>query len=100
VAALFLRKHFHSNAGRFANRPYNKTEIRWSPDRRIQNRIIKTDQSNPHPLWQRNYYEHVIRCENELNKIREYIVNNPMSWEMMRTSCPDSTSTIPTGKYL
>jgi len=33
------------------------------------------------PLWQRNYYEHVIRCENELNKIREYIVNNPMSWE-------------------
>ena len=29
-------------------------------------------------LWQRNYYEHVIRDENELNRIREYIINNPL----------------------
>jgi hypothetical protein len=28
-------------------------------------------------LWQRGYYEHVIRNEIELAKIREYIVNNP-----------------------
>jgi len=33
-------------------------------------------------LWQRNYYEHVIRTEKELNQIREYIVNNPMQWEL------------------
>lgn len=32
-------------------------------------------------LWQRNYYEHAIRNENELNKIREYIANNPLNWE-------------------
>jgi REP element-mobilizing transposase RayT len=32
-------------------------------------------------LWQRNYYEHVIRTEKELNQIREYIVNNPMQWQ-------------------
>jgi len=25
-------------------------------------------------LWQRNYYEHIIRDENELNRIREYII--------------------------
>ncbi len=31
-------------------------------------------------LWQRNYYEHIIRNENELNRIREYIVNNPTQW--------------------
>lgn len=31
-------------------------------------------------LWQRNYYEHVIRNEDELNKIREYIVLNPATW--------------------
>jgi len=29
------------------------------------------------PLWQWNYYEHVIRNERALNKIREYILNNP-----------------------
>jgi len=32
-------------------------------------------------LWQRNYYEHIIRNESELNKIREYIINNPLNWE-------------------
>ncbi len=33
-------------------------------------------------LWQRNYWEHIIRDESELNRIREYIQNNPAQWEM------------------
>lgn len=33
-------------------------------------------------LWQRNYYEHIIRDENELIRIREYIRNNPFRWDM------------------
>ena len=33
------------------------------------------------PVWQRNYYERVIRNERELIKIREYIHFNPMKWE-------------------
>ncbi|MDA8079106.1 MAG: hypothetical protein M0Z79_09235 [Nitrospiraceae bacterium] len=32
------------------------------------------------PVWQRNYYEHIIRTDDELNRIREYIVNNPARW--------------------
>lgn len=32
------------------------------------------------PVWQRNYYEHVIRSEMELNRIRKYIVTNPAQW--------------------
>jgi len=35
-------------------------------------------------LWQRNYYEHIVRGENELTRIREYIANNPPQWEMDR----------------
>jgi putative transposase len=31
--------------------------------------------------WQRNYYEHIIRSEGDLSRIREYIVNNPLRWE-------------------
>jgi putative transposase len=31
-------------------------------------------------MWQRNYYEHVIRNEDELNRIREYIQSNPYRW--------------------
>ena len=36
------------------------------------------------PFWQRNYYEHVIRNEGELAKVREYIDNNPLKWEIDR----------------
>ncbi len=36
------------------------------------------------PVWQRNYYEHVIRNESELTRIREYIVNNPHQWTLDR----------------
>lgn len=32
------------------------------------------------PVWQRNYYEHVIRHEDDLAHIREYIINNPLNW--------------------
>lgn len=38
--------------------------------------------SFPGKLWQRNYYEHIIRSENEMNRIREYILNNPAQWDM------------------
>ena len=34
------------------------------------------------PLWQRNYHDHIIRSEPELNRIREYIRNNPLQWEL------------------
>ncbi|MBI2506292.1 MAG: transposase [Candidatus Latescibacteria bacterium] len=32
------------------------------------------------PVWQRNYYEHIIRNEDILKAIRRYIQNNPLSW--------------------
>ena len=33
-------------------------------------------------LWQRNYWEHIIRNKPELNRIREYIQNNPVQWAL------------------
>lgn len=32
------------------------------------------------PLWQTRFYDHVIRDEQALENIREYIVNNPLKW--------------------
>ena len=32
------------------------------------------------PIWQRNYYEHIIRNEKSFNDIRAYIANNPAKW--------------------
>jgi len=38
------------------------------------------------PLWQRNFYEHIIRDDGSLNRIREYILNNPERWELDRNN--------------
>jgi len=43
--------------------------------------INQIRQNHGIPVWQRNYYEHIIRNDNELNKIREYIINNPLTWQ-------------------
>ncbi len=32
------------------------------------------------PIWQRNYYDHIIRSTASLEKIRQYIVENPARW--------------------
>ncbi len=46
-------------------------------------RSVREHQWQPFPgkLWQRNYYEHVIRNEQDLKSVREYIVNNPVGWD-------------------
>ena len=33
-------------------------------------------------VWQRNYYDHVIRNDEDLNEIREYILTNPLKWDL------------------
>ena len=40
-------------------------------------------------IWQRDFYEHVVRTEFELNKIRQYILDNLTRWSEDEES-PDS----------
>ncbi|MBI5892731.1 MAG: hypothetical protein HZB79_03605 [Deltaproteobacteria bacterium] len=40
-------------------------------------KALVTKETKVKNFWQRNYYEHVIRSEDALSKIREYIQNNP-----------------------
>jgi len=42
------------------------------------NRLRNTPGSS---VWQRNYFEHVIRDEKSLQRIQQYIHNNPISWQ-------------------
>jgi len=35
-------------------------------------------------VWQRNYWEHIVRNDSEVTSIREYIHNNPAQWELDR----------------
>ncbi|GIW45211.1 MAG: hypothetical protein KatS3mg077_2493 [Candidatus Binatia bacterium] len=46
------------------------------------------------PFWQRNYYEHIIRDERSLNRIREYIATNPLRWHLDREN-PARSGTNP-----
>ena len=50
--------------------------------------------SFPGRLWQRNYYEHVIRSERALTAIRQYIPDNPARWELDRYN-PAATGSDP-----
>lgn len=45
--------------------------------------------ANPRFAWQRNYYEHVIRDDISLNRIRQYIEENPLQWALDREN-PDA----------
>jgi len=35
-------------------------------------------------LWQRSYFDHIIRTEASLNRIRQYIIENPARWDFDR----------------
>jgi len=46
----------------------------------VTQRINSIRQTPRVPVWQRNYYEHIIRDENDLRKIQKYIQDNPCNW--------------------
>jgi putative transposase len=41
------------------------------------------------PVWQRGYYERVIRDDDEMKNVREYIRNNPLRWWLQRNDASD-----------
>jgi hypothetical protein len=43
------------------------------------------------PFWQRNYYEHIIRDQPALERIRAYIAYNPLRWEVDRLHSADAS---------
>ena len=48
----------------------------------VTKRVNELRMTPGQPVWQRNYYEHIVRNEKEMDHIREYIRNNPMQWEI------------------
>ena len=57
-------------------------------------RINELRQTPGAKLWQRNYYEHIVRNENELNRIRQYIIDNPKNWESDRNYPTDNVRAV------
>ena len=54
-------------------------------------RLLKgnTTKRSGKPLWQRGYYEHVIRHDESLQEIVQYMKNNPRRWELRHTGGRD-----------
>ena len=32
------------------------------------------------PVWQRGFYDHIVRTEEDLARIRRYVIENPIAW--------------------
>jgi len=64
-------------------------------------RVIKEKNLNlVGKFWQKNYYEHVIRSDGELERIRQYIVDNPLKWELDRENPSFKNSQTPSEKWM
>ena len=48
----------------------------------VTKRINRRRNTPGAPVWQRNYYEHIIRNDESLRRIREYIAQNPTRWAL------------------
>ncbi len=65
----------------------------------VTNRINQHRDTPGAPVWQRNYYEHIIRDDRALNAIRQYIHDNPLRWHLDRYN-PDATGPDPLAREI
>jgi putative transposase len=75
----------NTNAGEHAGSPLRKI-VQWFKTMTTNEYMRNVQRNEWQPfngkLWQRNYYEHVIRNDGDMNQIREYVAQNPMKWEL------------------
>ncbi|MCI0798339.1 MAG: transposase [Chloroflexi bacterium] len=86
---VVMPNHFHavvnlvSPKGAHAEAPLS-TMVQWLKTMTTNEYIRCVKQCGWPPfskrVWQRNYYEHIIRDESALGRIRRYIVDNPAKW--------------------
>jgi len=86
-ADLCVRPVMNVGEGEHVGSPLRR-EVQWFKTMSTNEYIRSVKQHGWQPffgrLWQRNYWEHIVRDESELNRIREYIATNPVRWEMDR----------------
>ena len=78
------QKHENNILGEHAGSPLHRV-VQWFKTMTTNEYIrgVKTLGWQPFnkKLWQRNYYEHIIRNEQAYQHIANYIINNPMKWK-------------------
>jgi putative transposase len=79
-AFCVMPNHFHGLIQLLEGNEARLPQIIGSFKKYSAKRINILLQSSGIPFWQRGYYEHIIRNEAELDRIRNYISNNPAQW--------------------
>ncbi|MCX7088230.1 MAG: transposase [Methylococcales bacterium] len=73
----------HATEGEHIGSPLHRV-VQWFKTMTTNEYIREVKQSQwprfEGKLWQRDYWEHVVRNEADLERLREYIANNPKSW--------------------
>jgi len=64
----------------FVVMPNHLHGIVWIVERDVVGARQRLQQTPGAAVWQRNYYEHIIRHEDGLRRIRKYILDNPRGW--------------------
>jgi REP element-mobilizing transposase RayT len=67
------------------NRRYNSLSKSVNAYKTTSSKLIHQDGLMDF-IWQRSFYDHIIRDEESLGSIREYIINNPMKWDRDRNN--------------
>ena len=63
-------------------------------------KINRIDGMPKRQLWQRNYWEHIIRNENEYQRIAQYIMDNPKKWALDKLNGGDGNQVMePSARY-
>jgi putative transposase len=86
---MVMPDHIHSIfiiEENFSSRGYTLGQVVRAFQARARYRYNLLVEKPLEKLWQRNYYEHVIRDERDLTACREYILNNINTWEEKRST--------------
>jgi putative transposase len=69
--------------GEYSKGEYSKGELQFAPTSPTSptNPTREIIKSLAYKIWQRNYYEHIIRDEKAYINISNYIIENPLNWE-------------------
>ncbi|MCX6143684.1 MAG: hypothetical protein NTZ35_10710 [Ignavibacteriales bacterium] len=76
------------NTGAGSPRPYLGNVVAYFKYQSAK-RINEINGTPSTPVWQRGYYDHIIRDDRSLTRIREYIAHNPQRWASDKQN-PDS----------
>lgn len=89
IVASMLHNHMDTAEEGAMNRAPTLGEIIRSYKAASTRMIRQT--ANANFAWQRNYYEHIVRSDESLNRIRQYILENPSRWAIDREN-PDASN--------